>query len=316
MLLRYAIRRVRDVALVLILVTFLTTSLTSLIPGNPAFAIYGSQLSPEFVRQFNQEFGLDHNLLVRYWNWIWDALHGNFGVSYATHDSVAGSLARSVPVTAEIAVLSLLIALVVAVPTAMVSAVRQDKTIDRVSTGIASVGFATPPFVSAAILVYVLALRAGWFPTQGWVGLSQGIGQNLLHAAIPVLTLVGVVAPIFIRILRADIVATLSENFVAVARSRGLPEWYVLCRHVLRPASTSLITVAGLAFGSLFGGSIIVETFFSLPGLGLLASQAVQNKDLPILQGVVVCVAVAFVLINSLVDLSYGLVDPRVRRPR
>jgi peptide/nickel transport system permease protein len=123
-------------------------------------------------------------------------------------------------------------------------------------------------------------------------------------------------SPILIRVLRGDVVAILSENFVAVARSRGLPEWYVLLRHVLRPASASLVTVAGISFGVLIGGSIIVETYFGLPGIGLLASQAVSMKDLPILQGVVVIVAIAFVLINSLVDVSYGLLDPRVRSGR
>jgi peptide/nickel transport system permease protein len=315
-MLRFLLLRLRDIALVLILVTFLTTSLVDFMPGSPALAIYGSQLSPQFLRNFNNEFGLDHTLIVRYWNWVWAALHGNLGVSYATHYTVASQLGQRLPVTAEIAVLSLVASLIIAVPIAMLSAVRQGKLIDRVATGISSVAQATPPFVSAVIFVYIFAVRARWLPSQGWVPLSQGIGENMLHAVLPVATLVLVVTPIFIRILRGDIVAILSENFVTVARSRGLPEWYVLLRHVLRPASASLITVAGIAFGALFGGSIIVENFFSLPGIGLLASQAVYNKDLPLLQGIVVCVAVVFVVINSLVDISYGLLDPRVRTTR
>lgn len=313
MLTRFLLRRLRDIAGVLILVTFFTTSLVDLMPGSPAYAIYGSQLSPQFLANFNQEFGLDHPLIVRYWDWVWGALHGNLGISYVTHFTVASQVAQRLPVTAEIAVLSLLISLIIAVPVAMLSAIRQGKVIDRVTTGVSSVAQATPPFVTAVIFVYLFAVRARWFPSQGWVPLSADIGGNLLHAILPVATLVLVITPIFIRILRGDMVSILSENFVAVARSRGLPEWYVLLRHVLRPASASLITVAGISFGSLFGGSIIVESFFSLPGLGLLASQAVYNKDLPVLQGVVVCVAVVFVLVNSLVDLSYGLLDPRVR---
>lgn len=315
-MLRFLYRQLRDVVLVLLLVTFSTTSLVELMPGSPAFAIYGSQLSPQFLANFNKEFGLNHPLVIRYWNWIWDALHGNLGISYQTHFTVASQLAQRLPVTAEIAILSLLVSLVIAVPVAMLSAVRQGTVIDQVTTGISSVSQATPPFVSAVIFVYLFAVKARLVPSQGWVPLSQNIGENLLHAALPVATLVLVVTPIFIRILRGDIVSILSQNFVAVARSRGLPEWYVLFRHVLRPASASLITIAGIAFGFLFGGSIIVENFFSLPGLGLLASQAVYNKDLPVLQGVVVCVAVAFVIINGLVDFSYGLLDPRVRTSR
>lgn len=315
-MLRFLLSRVRDIILVLILVTFFTTSLVSLIPGNPALAIYGSQMTPEFLRNFNHEFGLDQPLLVRYWNWVWDALHGNLGVSYVTHFTVTSELARTLPVTAELAVLALLVALLIAVPVAMISGFRQGRATDRAATAVTSLAQATPPFVSAVIMVYLLAVKAKWLPTQGWVPLTQDVGQNLVDAIMPVMILVFTTAPILIRVLRGDVVAILSENFVAVARSRGLPEWYVLLRHVLRPASASLITVAGISFGVLIGGSIIVETYFGLPGIGLLASHAVSTKDLPLVQGVVVVVAVAFVIINSLVDVSYGLLDPRVRSER
>lgn len=315
-MLRFALRRLLDIVLVLVLVTFFTTSLVNLMPGSPAFAIYGSALSPQFLANFNQEFGLNHGLFVRYGLWVWHALQGNLGISYQTHFTVASQIGARLPVTAEIAVLALVVSLLIAIPVAMLAATRPGKLVDRVVTGASSVAQATPAFVAAVIFVYVFAVRARWFPSQGWVPLTQDLGQNLLHAILPVATLVLGICPIFIRILRGDIVSLLSENFVMVARSRGLPEWYILLRHVLRPASASLITVAGLSFGYLFGGSIIVETFYSLPGIGLLASQAVYNKDLPILQGVVVCVAVVFVIINSLVDFSYGLLDPRVRTAR
>ena len=315
-MLRFTLSRLRDIVLVLLLVTFFTTSLVNLMPGSPAFAIYGSALTPQFLANFNQEFGLNHGLFVRYGLWLGHALQGNLGLSYQTHFSVASQIGARLPVTAEIAVLALLFSLLVAVPVAMLAATRPGKLADRVVTGASSVAQATPAFVAAVIFVYVFAVRARWFPSQGWVPLTQDVGQNLLHAILPVATLVLGISPIFIRILRGDIVSLLSENFVMVARSRGLPEWYILLRHVLRPASASLVTVAGLSFGYLFGGSIIVESFYSLPGIGLLASQAVYNKDLPVLQGVVVCVAVVFVIVNSLVDLSYGLLDPRVRTAR
>ncbi len=315
-MLRFLLYRLRDIILVLILVTFFTTSLVSLIPGNPAYAIYGSKLSPQFLKSFNREFDLDQPLLVRYWHWVWNALHGNLGVSYITHYTITSQLAQALPVTAEIAVLALLIALLIAIPVALISGLRQGRAIDRAASGIAALAQATPPFVSAVILVFLLAVKARWLPTQGWVPLTENVGENLLHAIMPVMILVLVVVPTLIRVLRGDVVAILSENFVAVARSRGLPEWYVLLRHVLRPASASLVTVAGISFGVLIGGSIIVETFFGLPGIGLMASQAVEMKDLPIVQGTVVVVAVAFVIINSLVDVSYGLLDPRVRSAR
>jgi len=315
-MLRFVLRRLLDIVLVLVLVSFFTTSLVNLMPGSPAFAIYGSSLSPQFLANFNHEFGLDHPLFVRYGLWVWHALQGDLGSSFQTHFSVASQIGSRLPVTAEIAVLALLFSLLIAIPVAMLAATRPGKLVDRMVTGATSVAQATPAFVAAVIFVYLFAVQAKWFPSQSWVPLTQDVGQNLLHAIMPVATLVLGISPIFIRILRGDIVSLLSENFVMVARSRGLPEWYILLRHVLRPASASLITVAGLSFGYLFGGSIIVETFYSLPGVGLLASQAFYNKDLPILAGVVVCVAVVFVIINSLVDLSYGLLDPRVRTSR
>jgi peptide/nickel transport system permease protein len=315
-MLRFVLRRLRDIVLVLVLVSFFTTSLINLMPGSPAFAIYGSALTPQFLANFNQQFGLNHPLFVRYGLWVWHALRGDLGMSFQTHFTVASQIGSRLPVTAEIAVLALFFSLLIAIPLAMLAATRPGKLIDRAVTGASSVAQATPAFVAAVIFVYLFAVQTRWFPSQGWVPLTQDFGENLLHAILPVATLVLGICPIFIRILRGDIVSLLSENFVMVARSRGLPEWYVLLRHVLRPASASLITVAGLSFGYLFGGSIIVESFYSLPGIGLLASQAVYNKDIPILQGVVVCVAVVFVIINSLVDLSYSLLDPRVRTAR
>jgi peptide/nickel transport system permease protein len=315
-MLRFVLRRLRDIVLVLVLVSFFTTSLVNLMPGSPAFAIYGSALTPQFLANFNQQFGLNHPLFVRYGLWVWHALQGDLGMSFQTHFTVASQIGSRLPVTAEIAVLALFFSLLIAIPLAMLAATRPGKLIDRAVTGASSVAQATPAFVAAVIFVYLFAVQARWFPSQGWVPLTQDFGENLLHAILPVATLVLGICPIYIRILRGDIVSLLSENFVMVARSRGLPEWYVLLRHVLRPASASLITVAGLSFGYLFGGSIIVESFYSLPGIGLLASQAVYNKDIPILQGVVICVAVVFVIVNSLVDLSYGLLDPRVRTAR
>jgi peptide/nickel transport system permease protein len=315
-MLKFALRRLLDIVLVLVLVSFFTTSLVDLMPGSPAFAIYGSALSPQFLANFNQEFGLNHSLFVRYGLWVWHALQGDLGISYQTHFSVASQIGSRLPVTAEIAILTLIVSLLIAIPVAMLAATRPGRLTDRVVTGLTSFAQATPAFAAAPILVYLFAVQAKWFPSQGWVPLTQDVGQNLKDVILPVATLVLGISPIFIRILRGDIVSLLSENFVMVARSRGLPEWYILLRHVLRPASASLVTVAGLSFGYLFGGSIIVESFYSLPGIGLLASQAVYNKDIPILAGVVVCVALIFVIINSLVDLSYGLLDPRVRNSR
>ncbi len=157
------------------------------------------------------------------------------------------------------------------------------------------------------------SVHLGWLPSQGFVKIQTNLDDNIKSVALPVITLVLALAPTFLRVLRGDLVSILNEDFVHVARSRGLPEWYIMSRHVLRSASISLLTVAGISFGTLLGGAIIVEIFYGLPGLGNLVYHAVTNKDVPIVQGVVVCVALFFAVVNTGVDLLHRVLDPRVR---
>lgn len=313
-MLRFVALRLGQAALVMVLVTFFTTLLAGLIPGSPAYAIYG--LVPKsFVNSWNRSHGLDNSLWVQYWNWIFHAFRGQLGTSWGTtgSQSVGFLIGQRIPVTAEIAVGAMVISLLVAIPAALVAAARPDGMIDRFFTSVASIFSSTPPFVSGVVLVALFAIHWRWLPSQGYVSIGTNPGQNLKDVALPVITLVLVVAPFLVRVLRGDLVSILNEDFVSAARSRGIPEWYVMARYVLRPASASLITVAGLSFGSLLGGSIIVEIFYGLPGVGNLAYVAVTYKDVPVLQGVVVCVALFFVVINTLVDLLYRILDPRVR---
>jgi len=302
------------VALVMLLVTFFTTLLVNLIPGSPAFAIYG-EVPLSFVAKWDESHGLNDPIWVQYWHWLSQALQGNLGGSWANEGgaTVSQLLADRIPVTAEIAVAALVLSLILAVVLATISAARPDGVVDRFVTVLASVAAATPPFVSSVFLLALLAVRLQWFPALGYVPIDEGLGANIRSITLPVITLVLALAPTFLRVLRGDLVSLLNEDFVNVARSRGLPERYVMMRHVLRPASASLITVAGISFGNLLGGAIIVEIFYGIPGLGNLVYRAVQLKDIPVLTGVVVCVALFFAVVNTTVDLSYRLLDPRVR---
>lgn len=313
-MIRFIARRLGMVVLVMLVVSFSTTMLAGLIPGSPAFAIYG-QVSLSFAKSWNKSHGLDESVWVQYWHWLVQALHGNLGISWASDggQSVRFLIGQRVPVTAEIAVAALVVSLLVAIPIAMIASSRPDRVVDRIATSLASIFSSTPPFVSGVLLVAILAVHWRWLPSQGFVSIGTSLGENLKDVALPVTTLVIVVAPFFIRVLRGDLVSVLNEDFVSAARSRGIPEWYVMTRYVLRPASASLITVAGISFGSLLGGSVIVEVFYGIPGIGNLAYVAVSDKDIPVLQGIVVCVGLFFVVINTLVDVSYRLLDPRVR---
>jgi len=313
-MLRFVISRLGLIVLAMLLVTFCTTLLAGLIPGSPAFAIYG-QVPLSFARAWNKSHGLDNSIWVQYWHWLSDAFHGNLGTSWASGgtESVSFLMGQRIPVTAEIAVVAIVVSLLIAIPVAMVAASRQNGVIDRFVTGVASIWSASPPFVSGVILVALLADHWRLLPSEGFVSIGTSLGQNLKGIELPVITLVFVVAPLFIRVLRGDLVSILNEDFVSAARSRGIPEWYILTCHVLRPASASLVTVAGLSFGYLLGGSIIVEVFYGIPGLGNLAFDAVNNKDIPVLQGIVVCVSLFFIVVNTVVELLYRILDPRVR---
>ena len=250
---------------------------------------------------------------MQYLHWLGNALTGNLGVSIQTDQPVTEILAQRLPVTLELTVLALALSLIVAVPLAVYAASRENGAFDRVVSGCASALMSVPVFVLGVLLVYVLAVLTRWFPVTGWVPLSQGLAANLHYAFMPVLALSLGEFPAFYRLLRSDVIAALKEDFVQTATVRGLPRRYILLRHVLRPSSFSLVTVAAVAFGRLLAGSVVVESLFALPGLGNLMLQSVPAKDLPVIQGVVVLVASAYVLINALVDAGYGLLDPRVR---
>lgn len=310
----FLLRRLSLVALVMLLVTSFTTLIVDLIPGSPAYAIY-PDATVSFVAAWDKSHGLDDPVWVQYWRWLSQALRGNLGGSWANEGgaSVSSMLASATLVTAEIAVVALIVSLVIAILLATVAAARPNGAVDRLVTVVTSISEATPPFVSSVFLVAVVAVGLGWLPSQGFAPIEVSLEGNLKSITLPVATLVLAVAPTFLRVLRGDLVSNLNTDFANVARSRGLPEWYVMARHVLRPASVSLVTVAGISFGSLIGGTIIVEVFYAIPGLGNLMYQAVTLKDIPVIQGVVACVALFFAVVNTVVDLLYRVLDPRVR---
>lgn len=312
-LLASAGRRAAHLVVVLLLVTVAATALIGLMPGDPAITILGPTATPEQIAAFNAAHGYDQSLPAQYWQWLSGAVTGDLGDSIHSERPVTATLLERLPVTLELTVLALLLSLAAAVPLAVVAAARAGGALDRVLSKAASGLLSVPIFVLGVLLVYVLAVTTGWFPVAGWAPLSAGLGANLHYVVLPVLALALAEFPAFYRLVRGDVISTLRADFVRTATVRGLPRRYVLLRHVLRPSSLPLVTVAAVTFGRLLAGSIVVESLFGLPGLGGLALQAVPSKDIPVIQGIVVLVAVVYVLINALVDMSYAVLDPRMR---
>ncbi|MEV1128702.1 ABC transporter permease [Agromyces sp. NPDC049794] len=306
--------RLLHLGAVLLLVTLVGTALTDLMPGSPASIILGPTATDEAIASLNAEYGYDRPLPERYLQWLGSALTGDLGVSIQSNQPVVEVLLQRLPVTLELTVLALILSLAIAIPAAVFAASRENSVFDRVFSGVASGFMSVPVFVVGVLLVYVLAVATRWFPVAGWAPLTSGVGANLHYVFVPVLALALGEFPAFYRLLRSDVISTLREDFVQTATVRGLPRSYILRRHVLRPSSFSLITVAAVAFGRLVAGSVVVESLFALPGLGSLALQSIPAKDIPMIQGIVVLVAVTYVLVNAIVDAAYAVLDPRMRR--
>lgn len=300
---------------VLLLVTLGSTFLVDLTPGDPAYSVLGEQASAERVAAVHAQLHLDEPFLQRYWRWLDGVLRGDLGRSLVSQQSVAAAIGTRLPVTAELVVLAVGMAFLVAVPIGVYTAYRADRLADRLWSAGSSMLVSLPPFVTGLAFVYLLALhdRGFRFPATGWVPLADGVADNLWHAFLPALTLAAGEIPVYARVLRADMVATLRDDYVLAARAKGLGTMRILFRHALRPSSFSLVTLASLSIGRLIGGAVVVEVLFALPGLGQLLVVAVQGKDIVIVQGLVAVVAVAYVVLNAVVDGLYGVLDPRVR---
>jgi peptide/nickel transport system permease protein len=306
-------RKLLHLVPVLLLVSLATLLLLNLTPGDPAYALLSDQATPEQVAAVHKQLGLDRPFIVRYAAWLGGIAHGDFGTSFRTHQPVADAIKERLPVTSELAFLALVIALAAAVPLGVYAAYRADGAFDRTLSLATSVFISSPAFLTGLFLTYVLAVSLRVLPVTGWVNLLDDPLGNLDHILLPALTLsLGEVA-IFTRLLRSDMIGTLQEDFILAAKAKGLPIGRILVRHALRPSSFSLVTLAGISLGRLMAGAVIVESLFALPGLGQLVIQAVLSRDYIVVQGVVMFVALAYVLINTLVDIAYGYLDPRVR---
>jgi len=307
-------KRVGHSLLVVFLVTVGAVALLSLAPGSVATVILGENATPEAVAALDARLGLDQPLWQQYLDWIGAAVRGDLGTSPLTGQEVMRTILDRLPVTLQLAAMALAISLVVAVVLAVLAASAPGSLLDRGINAVSSAFLAIPAFIAGPVLIYFLALQLGWFPVSGWAHIEDGVGANLQSALLPAIAISLTEIAAFQRLLRADLIGTLREDYIAAARAKGMTRTYVMFRHALRPSSFSLITLAGISLGRLVGGTVVIEILFGLPGLGQLVASSITLRDVITVQGVVVFVAIAYVGLNTLVDVSYGLLDPRVRK--
>jgi peptide/nickel transport system permease protein len=303
---------------VLFLVSLGTFQLITLVPGNPEVEILGSNASAEDYVRVRSELGLDKPWAERYFSWLGDAVRGDLGKNVLPPvESVKAKLMRAFPVSLELAGLAIGLALLISIPSAMVAAYRPGGAFDRAISSTAFAFISVPSFLLGILLKLAFALNWQLLPDSLWVRITEGgLVENLKHAVLPVLSIALVEVAVFTRLLRNDLMATLQDDFILAARAKGMTPRHIMTREALRPSSFSLITLAGVSHGRLIGGTVIGEQLFGLPGVGADVVAAAGKKDYPLVQGGVLIIACAYVLINVLIDISYAILDPRIRRGR
>ncbi|MBB4262618.1 MULTISPECIES: ABC transporter permease [unclassified Bradyrhizobium] len=312
-MLNFVVRRLLAMLPVLLAVSLLTFLIASLLPGDLALVILGDQATPENVAALRRDMGLDQPLWWRYLSWLGHVLQGDLGRSFRTGQTVLQAVAERIPVSLQLMLMAEFIGLLIGVPVAIACAARAGGAFDRFMTGSAFAMLSMPSFLVAILLIYLFAVELHWLPATGYVPFTEEPLSNLRFFVLPALTLALAEWPGIMRVLRSDMIATLQEDYIALAKAKGLKPARILFVHALKPSSLTLVTVTGINIGRLLGGTLIVESIFALPGIGRLLVGAIYTRDLVILQGVVLLVACGFVIVNFIVDMLYAVLDPRIR---
>ena len=308
-------KKIAELVVVLFIVSLGTFGLLSLQKTDITVSQLGPGATDAERAELRASLGLDDPFFTRYWNWVTNAMQGDLGKSLAKdRRDVSTIIADALPISVQLALMGLVIALVVAVPLAMWSARHQGGLVDRVIGACTFGVLSVPSFLSGLILIMIFVNTLGWFPRIGWTPISAGLMDNLHHALLPAITISLLEMALFLRILRSDLVTTLQENFILVAKAKGMSNLRLLLSDALRPSSFSLITMMGIVLGSMIGSTVIVETLFSLRGMGSTIVEAAVNGNVPVVQGAVLVIAVIYVVTNALIDIAYGYLDPRSRR--
>jgi peptide/nickel transport system permease protein len=309
----YLIKRVLALVPVLGVVAVVVFLLIHLTPGDPAAVILGPDASPADVAALRAQLGLNDPLYLQFLRWLGGVLQGDLGESLFIRQPVTEVLADALGPTLSLAIMAELLALVIAVPAGIVAARRRGTAVDRAFMGGALLGISVPSFLSGLFLVLVFAVGLGWFPVAGFRPVEDGLGRHLTYLVLPAIALGGLQAALIARTTRSSMLDVLTENYMKTAKAKGLSERMRIYKHALRNAALPVLTVIGQTFGTLIAGAAVVETVFNIPGIGQLVVNSVERRDFVVIQGVVLLIAVSYVLINLVVDVLYSALDPRLR---
>jgi peptide/nickel transport system permease protein len=310
---RLVLRRLAATIPVLLLVTAGVFALIHLTPGDPIDAMMAESADDSVKRELRRDLGLDRPLYLQYATWMGRLLHGDLGRSIRNREPVIENVSRRIRPSLQLAGLAMAISLLVATPIGILSAARRNSTIDRCGTTFALFGICMPNFLIALLLIFVFGVTLRWLPISGYVDPLEEPWDGLRSLTLPAITLGLALAAVVTRTLRSSMLEALSEDYIRTARAKGLSDGVVVRRHALKNALIPVVTVLGLQLGTLIGGAVITEYVFALPGVGRLVVDAVFARDYPLVQGVVLLIAVGFILSNLAVDLLYGFIDPRIR---
>ena len=312
-MLAYVVRRLLATIVVMAVVAFVVFLLLYLTPGDPAAILAGDAATSDDIRRIREKLGLDEPFLVRFGGWVAQLVRGDLGTSIFTNLPVAHLIAQRVEPTLSLTLCTLLVSVLVAVPLGVIAAARAGTWIDRLVMGFSVLGFSLPVFVLAYILILTFSIQLDWLPVQGYRPLREGLWEWARHLILPSTALGTVYIALIARITRASMLDALAQDYVRTAQAKGLAPSEVLVGHALKNAAVPIVTVIGIGIALLIGGAIVTETVFAIPGIGRLTVDSILRRDYPIIQGVVLMFSFAYVLINLAVDLSYMLLDPRIR---
>jgi peptide/nickel transport system permease protein len=313
-MLRYASKRLLQLPLVLVVVSLTIFAVTRATPGDPVQIMLGTQTSPEAAEAMRKEFNLDRPLVVQYGLWLGKLVRGDLGNSIRLNRSVTSLLAEALPYSIELATAAMLFALVISMPLGIIAALRRNTWIDYLCTGYTVLGFAIPNFALALILIYIFSIKLDWLPITG-IGSHEHIGlwANIGPFILPAIALGTLQTAVFTRLLRGSMIDVLSQEYIRVARAKGLMPSTVILVHALKNALIPFVTMVAIQFGYMIGIQVTIEYIFAIPGVGSAVLNAVVNRDFPVVQGFTLFIAAFFVLANIVADLLYAALDPRIR---
>jgi peptide/nickel transport system permease protein len=309
----YVVRRVLATIPVMAIVALFVFSLLYIAPGDPAAVIAGDQATPDDVERIRQSLGLDRPYLVRFGAWVWDIARGDLGVSIFTNLPVSLMIKQRIEPTLSLMVVTLILAVSIAVPMGVVAAWKVGTWLDKAVMGFAVLGFSVPVFVVGYLLAYIFALELDWLPVQGYTSFSQGLGPWIQNLILPAIALGSVYIALIARITRATMLEVLQQDYIRTARAKGAGQRSILFLHALKNAAVPIVTVIGIGIALLIGGAVVTESVFAIPGLGRLTVDAILRRDYPVIQGVILLFSFVYVLVNLAIDLLYTLFDPRIR---